>query len=447
MALSGSTVFEVRTAGNDTNGGGFVTGAAGTNYSLQNSKNTTGADISTTDAVAAGTAVITSITANFGTTIVGNIIYLQGGTGSLVAGWYQVISRASTTSITVDRTVAAGTGITMNIGGALLSPAVAASLSTVAGMNTYIKNDGTAFSITTASTNVAGGAFTTSQFVSFIGYSTNRTPYNTDTQPTIQTNASTVTQIAGTNGLYMNIIFDGNNQTASRQNNSGTFFFNCMFKNFNTISAGSSSFYVQCQATTNSAGVLLGTCYYCEAFANTATPYSSIYTYGCLAYNNTGVSTNGFAPTGNDCTIQNCIAYGNGAAGFSIATSSIGVVMNCHAENNTGFGFVLTSGMKLSVNNSAFNNTAGAVSNSANGYFPTGFITPSGSVFVNAASSNFGLNNTSGAGALLRAAGQPATFPAGLTSNFRDIGAMQHQDPSGAASILIHQGMQGGCNG
>ena len=52
MALSANSVFEVRTAGNDTNGGGFVTGAAGTDYSQQDAKNTAGSDISTTDAVA-----------------------------------------------------------------------------------------------------------------------------------------------------------------------------------------------------------------------------------------------------------------------------------------------------------------------------------------------------------------------------------------------------------
>lgn len=33
MALSSATVFEVRTTGADTNGGGFVAGAAGTDYS------------------------------------------------------------------------------------------------------------------------------------------------------------------------------------------------------------------------------------------------------------------------------------------------------------------------------------------------------------------------------------------------------------------------------
>jgi len=83
MALASATVWEVRTAGNDTNGGGFVTGASGSDWSQQDAART-GADvtdISVTDAVAAGTTTITSATANFDTTIVGNIVYFEGGRG------------------------------------------------------------------------------------------------------------------------------------------------------------------------------------------------------------------------------------------------------------------------------------------------------------------------------------------------------------------------------
>lgn len=64
MSLSAATVFEVRPgAGNSTNGGGFVAGATGTDYSQQNNKNSGSTDKSTTDAVANGTTTITSATA------------------------------------------------------------------------------------------------------------------------------------------------------------------------------------------------------------------------------------------------------------------------------------------------------------------------------------------------------------------------------------------------
>src|SRR5438034_4707876 len=103
MVLAQSTVWEVRTAGSDTNGGGY-TGSSGFDYSQQNSKNVaTGLDDSTTDAVTAATTTVTSATANFSSSIVGNIIYLSGGTGSLTGAWYQAATRVNSTTITVDR--------------------------------------------------------------------------------------------------------------------------------------------------------------------------------------------------------------------------------------------------------------------------------------------------------------------------------------------------------
>src|SRR5689334_4033214 len=104
MALSANTVWEIQTGGNDANGGGFVTGASGTDYSQTATKRTaTGSDDSTTDAVANGTTTLTSATANFTTEIVGNIICLSGGSGSLTKGWYQVASRTNATTIVLDR--------------------------------------------------------------------------------------------------------------------------------------------------------------------------------------------------------------------------------------------------------------------------------------------------------------------------------------------------------
>ena len=413
----------------------------------QNSKNTVGSDISTTDVVAVGTTTLTSATANFGTTIVGNIIYLQGGTGSLAAGWYQVISRSSTTTIVVDRNVGTGTGITMNVGGALLSPAISSSLA-VLGNTIYIKNDGTAFSITSASVNIAGGAMSTGTYVTLLGYSTNRSPYNTDTQPTIQTNVTTATQVTGSSAYFMNITFDGNSQTSSKHSSSTTnTFINCMMKNFNTASS-SGPVYIACQATTNSAVIFPSNSYYCEAYANTATPFTIALAYGCLSYGNTGGSTHGFSNTGTTSFLSNCISYGNGGNGFNFG-SNASAISNCHAENNTGFGFVFGTGVKFSINNSVYNNTGGTVSNTATSYYPTGFITSAitSSVFTNAAGNVFNLNNTAGAGAVLRAAGFPALFPTGLTNNYRDIGAMQHKDPAASGALLINPGMTGGCSG
>src|SRR3989344_5109514 len=152
MALSANTIFEVRTSGSDTNGGGFVTGASGTDWSQQNA-----AQYAVTDGVTAGTTTITSATANFGTDVVGNIMYVEGGTGAVAAGFYQITARASSTSITVDRStgLTAGTGVTLNIGGALATPGRIIQTGILAdGNKVYIKS-GT-YTLTTTTPGPAG---------------------------------------------------------------------------------------------------------------------------------------------------------------------------------------------------------------------------------------------------------------------------------------------------
>ena len=58
----------------------FVTGASGTDHTLQDA-----AQYSVTDGVTNGTTTITSATANFGTDVVGNLMYVHGGTGIVAA--------------------------------------------------------------------------------------------------------------------------------------------------------------------------------------------------------------------------------------------------------------------------------------------------------------------------------------------------------------------------
>lgn len=422
-----------------------MTGSTGTDYSQQNSKNTVGADISVTNAVAAGTATITSITANFGTTIVGNIINLSGGTGSLASGWYQVISRASTTSITVDRNVATGTGITINIGGALASIGGSAAAGAAAGNIVFVQA-GT-YSITSATINVAGGTVSNSSLMNWVGYSTNRTMNNTDTKPLIQYGVSGVSMFVSRGTVY-NFAFDGNGQTTARVNGSSdsTNMVNCSYTNMNNASGSTTGTFNNCSATANSALVFAGVCVDCEAYANTATPFGGgvqTITIRCLSYNNTGATTDGFNLSAVGSMAANCSAYGNGRAGFQWnSPTRSSTAINCHAENNTGWGFDNLSGSgvgsaQVLVNCSTYNNTSGTISNLSKATI-IGFITvTAGSVFVSAGTGNFALNNTTNQGALLRAAGAPALFPAGLTASYQDIGASQHQDTGGGGAVTV----------
>lgn len=433
MALSASSVWETEVGGSDTNGGGFVTGSSGTDWTQQSA-----AQYSLTNGVTNGTTTVATVSAS--SDMVGNIAYIAGGTGSITAGWYQIVSQVTGVSITVDRStgLTTGTGVTITIGGALLSPAIAAANATVVNMLIYVKYNASVFAITSASTNVAAGCVSLFAGVAMIGYNTTRTAANTDAlQPTLQLQVSTATLLtahsAADGCIYVNLVCDGNSQTTSRLNSiNAPYILRSTFKNF-TGAAGSADC-LYCYATTNSANIFGGTSIFCEATANTATPFfastSGSSFFGCLSYGNTGASTDGFgggsSPVAN--SYVNCSSYNNGRHGFFLSggTRSIAAV-NCVATGNGGYGFVWSvTAASICLNCAAYNNTSGAQSGSA--AVTIGFITLTADPFVASASSNFALNNNAGGGALLRAAGFPATWPSGNTADYIDVGAAQHQD-------------------
>ncbi len=203
MALSTSTYWEVRgSTGSNTNGGGFVAGASGTDWSQQ-----AAAQYSVTDGVTAGTATITSATANFGTDVVGNIIYVQGGTGSISAGWYQIISRTNATTIVVDRSngLTAGTGVTLNIGGAFAT--IQKALDIFVSNNRIYVQDDAIYSISATLTEPSSvGSFTGR--LRCIGYTTTRGDLG---RPTVRTSGAINCWSMRSDGFQLeNFILDGN---------------------------------------------------------------------------------------------------------------------------------------------------------------------------------------------------------------------------------------------
>lgn len=517
MAISPNSVLEVRTTGTDTNGGGFVTGAAGTDYSQQDAKNTfvvsaadltidatintrvtsashtfvagdigkyvvvtagtswtpgqylissitgsaanlgsspsaagnankgtylLGLDMSVTNAVANGTTTITSATAAFGPSIVGSIVYFQGGSGSITGTWRQVTARASASSITIDLLIASSTGMTMNIGGALKTPGQASAIM-VTGNIAYLKNVGadgaSIFSITSASAAVTNGVISNANQVYFQGYTSTRSLGNTNNRPTIQLNVASATMWSSGSGIIaQGIVCDGNSQTSAKMCAATGSFIRCLFNNFNVATTNTPNF-LNCVATTNSAVVFVAKfAVRCEAYANTATGFQiSSAAIDCIASGNTGATTDGFIATASGSVFSGCIAISNGLDGFHITGANL--LVNCHAESNTGVGYqVISPSISALLNCSAYGNSSPTNLNS-NNVSNVGFITVTvGSVFVNAGANNYALNSTVNQGALLRAAADPATFPRGLTANFRDIGAAQHQDtPSTTTNIFV----------
>lgn len=116
MALNAAIVWEVRataTAAN-ANGGGFKTGATGTDWSLQNA-----AQYNLTSMTSSGAGAVI-LHASAATDMVGNIINITAGT-NFTAGRYEITAVSAGVSITVDRNCTTGVGAAGvgNIGGAL----------------------------------------------------------------------------------------------------------------------------------------------------------------------------------------------------------------------------------------------------------------------------------------------------------------------------------------
>lgn len=463
MAISANTVWEVRTTGADTNGGGVNSATVVIDYSQQASP-----QVSVTDAVTAGTTTITSATATFTANMVGNLLAISGGTGSIALAWYEIVTFTNSTSIVVDRStgLSVGTGATLKVGGALASPG-APFISAVGGNYVWVKA-GT-YSITSASTNISGGCVsmptgTTARSTRLSGYNSSRG--DRSTPPLLQASGiSTFILVKGiAGGVIENISVDGATLTSSQGINIAASGTRCaLCKAVNCTNSGfvgaAGSLGTFCEATTCStaAAFLTGNWSYCTAHDNTFTGFSTASSgmtlVRCLSVNNTGATSDGFIASAM-VGYANCVAYNNGRNGFGI-TSLTGQIsyMNCVAEGNgqssgTGTGFTASATMDgafmlncsaQAAGASAFNNKTAGISANIPALNQVGTITPTASVFTTPGSNDFSLNTNASAGAALRAAGVPSTTPwifGGLSTNsFLDVGAAQHADPTATAFI------------
>lgn len=472
MAISNASVWEVRgTTGNDTNGGAFVAGATGTDYSQQGAKNTVGNDISTTDAVAVGTTTLTSATANFTTAIVGNVIYLSGGTGVLTAGWYQVTARTNSTTVTLDRTVGAGTGITMNIGGALAS-VVQAMANTSQSNKIFVRDDGTYVQTASATSGVNGGNNNVTPKNLIQGYSTTR---GDSGRATIQLSTNTGLTAINVTSLewdFYNLIIDCNNLGTSTgiSGTSQHFAQNCLIKNFTKagIAFNGVSTIQNCEITagTNAAtgAIVLAAattfvldCYIhdnaCPGI-NATTGSANTFLRNVIA-NNSGASSDGIINSSGtaspDFIMYNTI-YNNGRHGINWSYATYGggrVAMGNVLSNNGGYGIMAASaaGNRNYASwdgNAFFNNTSGTINNSndttvnkQNGigpYVSVFNISTTSTPFVNPTAGDWRLNQNGTGGGLIRSLGVPQAWP-GLSGNrsWPDFGAIEHQDPGSAS--------------
>jgi hypothetical protein len=142
-----------------------------------------------------------------------------------------------------------------------------------------------------------------------------------------------------------------------------------------------------------------------------------------------------------------CIAIGNAINGWesegAIATTSVTLLENCIAYDNTTYGVSMNDSAHRSpfvLRNCAFG-ANGTPTNNLNASFVSGSITLSADPFTDSVNGDFTLNDTAGGGADCRNAGY-STFvidTAELTDGaanvgYPDVGAMQHDDTGGAPS-------------
>lgn len=458
MAIASTTVFEVRPgAGSATNGGGFVPGSSGTDWSQQNA-----AQYSVTDGVANGTTTVTSATAAFGTDVVGNIVFIGGA-------WYQIVSRTNGTTIVVDRAITAATGLTLKIGGALDLCATAEPLLT-AGMTLWIKVG------TQTLTNpivLSNSGDSTNGPISWKGYDQVRGDH-TANRPliTTSTNNKDLLQgaLAGTNfRAWDNINWSSTAGTPAGGITAGTnanasfwFVSNCKISGCKYGIAGDLNTYgaLLYAAFVN---VEITGCTNHGVFASGNLEFS-----GCYIHGNTGkgidVPAQPFASGSELISVENSVIYSNAggiyveaAAGQSnirgavvrlrhsaivsntadginnaIANGNLSIVSleNAIIYGNGGWGVNLTnpSGIvSVNRNNAYGSNTSGDRNNLAAG---TSDVSLSADPFTAKGSHNFSLNSTAGGGAACKAVGFPGSIAGLVTTGFADIGALQSAAPA-----------------
>jgi hypothetical protein len=450
MALPATSVWEVRpTVGSDTNGGGFDSAMGGTDYSQQNAKNSSGNNKSTTDVVATGVATITSATASFTSAILGNIIYLAGS--GITTGWYEVITFTNGTTVILDRSPGTGTGVTMNIGGALATITAAYGSAAVASNTIWIKATG---SYTTTSAMTLSNSFVNGTPFYFIGYTTIRGDGGQATWTTA-TNSIQLMISGGTgcvNHCFININFTNTAGTSApcfdgglNGAMDGLRLVNCTFNGFTFAVKGAFSNAVNWDIL----GLIMESC--------SVTACTGAYAVGCsgltfiidtIIYSNTGdgvrMTITSSSGNGGPCIIERSILYNNGGNGLYcdgsntiipqslwpilinsaiVANTNHGIniggdnyspiiVINTIIESQGGYGINTTSngtGFVIFYANAYRANSSGDL-NGGNLVKSGTDITLTAEPFTTVGS-NWTLNNTSGGGAACKAVGFPSSIP------------------------------------
>jgi hypothetical protein len=475
-AISATAVWDVRTTGADTNGGGFDASVAspGTNFSLQNSPGVAYTDLT----IGATTSTYTSTLNPVGTTIPGNMLQIVSTvSGTCTAGVYEVLSQAAAVA-TVDRALGtSGSVCHANLGGSYASIGQANSVF-VSGNEIYAKA-GTY----TLTSSISVGANIGSWFLA--GYTaTHGDASSPVTTVTTATNAVVLIKQASTaltGGLIQNIAFTTTAGTptfgieASAGVWLGLHVINSSFSGFSDAIYGDYNVVFS-----------FGQLQLINVEIKSSTSHAIVNTFpaalvGCFIHDNTGDGwhTGADAQTGQGETggmliyrsaiVRNAIGvndangaqhlswqvldsvvafnsshgistdnWNNGQTGAATGTPS--VMANTILYGNGGYGFNSTNPMYLDIalTNAFGSNTSGSYHDvTSPGYYGIADISLSANPFVDGTAvsghNNFALNSTSGGGAALKAAGWPGTALFG--TGYSDVGALQSQAATGVTAV------------
>lgn len=434
-------------------------GTWGMDYSQQSSP-----QIAFTDLVIDGTTNTncTSSANPFGKNHIGNSISITSGTGFTVQR-VQIVN-VSGTAATCDKSLGtlSSTGGHGGLGGAYASMATACSLTS--STNGVFCQTAT-YTITSAGKNVSGGQFSptgggASSYGWICGYGTNRCLQNTDTGPTFQPNANSLTcAYIGTIGERVrNLQFanpgnytgcvaiqcDYNAQLIERLNisgfakgvnitNGGNTYLDITITNasggYGFAGGGGSSSFENCTVIGGSQGITL-------AGTNVALK--------CITTGQSGTGAFGFnLANAAEITIRDCIVdnvTGTSSAGMMGVSGSLQSITDCAVTNCTlgldpGSASVPVVGMRI-ANLAVYGNTSNYSSSVFGSTNIVNLIQCSVNPWTNSSSKIYTTNNTSGGGALLRGQGYPQTFPGLTGSSSSDVGAFQAASATPGALFL-----------
>lgn len=422
MALPSTAVWEVRTAsGSDSNGGGFNAARGGVDYTQQDSPQATGTVTVSGTTCTATSGIFTSL-------MVGNMI--SDGTS-----WREITAFTSATVVTLDATVS-WSSTSIKIGGAMATFTKVNAV-WVIGNECWMK--GTEV-LTTGLTITGAGSGALWKVLR--GYGTTRG----DGVKAIFSTSAAIQVITLSTGYVMlsEVHVDGGGTaTGGILMAAQTEIYRCSATNtqgvgINVNGGQADSCEVYSLHASATFGIVIAVvggmakrCFVhdlsCPGFEIATSGNAGGYFEYCVAAR----CSIGFRASGSlqRTEYQSCVAYGNSSHGFSVGAGGHAWYnfRRCIAVNNGGFGISALSGAMqarsslagiYASENAFYGNTSGDKSNlvSAND------VTLTGDPFVNAASNDFALNNTSGAGAPLRNVAQTRLY--GTT--YQNIGPLQH---------------------